>query len=54
MAETAEDFAAAVTALVADLARRQRMGQAALRLARRQFSEDACLAPLLTALATAG
>ena len=50
VADTAEAFTSAVVALVADLARRERMGQAALRLAQRQFSEEACLAPLLGAI----
>jgi hypothetical protein len=50
VADTAEGFAAAVAALAADPVRRERMGQAALRLARQRFSEEACLAPLLAAI----
>ena len=50
VADTAEAFEAAVTALVADHTLRQRTSRAALRLAQREFSEQVCLAPLLAAL----
>lgn len=43
-------FADAIRALAADPARRQRIAQAALQLAQRQFSPAACYGPLLAAL----